>query len=305
MRTTASSLARACILSVVGPGIGFREIEPLALLRFAEVRRVEELLEADDLRPTTGRIPDQPFGTRHSRRGIGVRVILNDANGKRSGVGVSHSSDYTVGVRPGSDQGQTRVRPGSDRGQTGVRPGQPRRDPSASDADVGRRDERAHDFRDASEKARNASGGCNIRRQRTMTRLPRRILTGSACILVVGAVLLRAQSVPSAPVNSPQPSASGQPHDRLRAGHPTDLQTVLCRMPRADEGPRPAAAAHARGDPEGRTLRPPRRRRTRAMSACSCGACLASTARIRCRSMAIRCRRRPSHDCGHGSIKVR
>ena len=40
-----------------------------------------------------------------------------------------------------------------------------------------------------------------------MTRLQRRILTGSGCILVVGAVLLRAQSVPSAPA---QPSASGQ-----------------------------------------------------------------------------------------------
>ena len=46
----SSSFASACIRSVVGPGNRLGEVEALALLRFAEVRRVEELLEADDLR---------------------------------------------------------------------------------------------------------------------------------------------------------------------------------------------------------------------------------------------------------------
>ena len=55
---------------------------------------------------TDDREPDQPFEPRHGDHGIGVRVILNDANRKRSGVGVGHSSDYTVGVRPGSGVGQ-------------------------------------------------------------------------------------------------------------------------------------------------------------------------------------------------------
>ena len=50
MRTTASSRASACIASVVGPGDRLGQIEALALLRLAEVRRVEELLQADDLR---------------------------------------------------------------------------------------------------------------------------------------------------------------------------------------------------------------------------------------------------------------
>ena len=43
---------------------------------------------------------------------------------------VEHGADYSRGVRPGSDRGQTGVRPGSDRGQTRVRPGSdPRRPP--------------------------------------------------------------------------------------------------------------------------------------------------------------------------------
>ena len=71
-----------------------------------------------------------------------------------------------------------------------------------------------------------------------MTRLPRRILTGSGCILVVGAVLLRAQSVPSSPVNSPQPSASGQaPIDFAR-----DIQPIF-KQDRAEcHGPTKARA---------------------------------------------------------------
>ena len=90
-----------------------------------------------------------------------------------------------------------------------------------------------------------------------MTRLPRWIVTGSACILVVGAVLLRAQSVPVASRRRPPPAA------RQRAQVPIDfardIQPIfkqdLCRVPRADESPSPAAAAHARAHPQRRALR--------------------------------------------------
>ena len=71
-----------------------------------------------------------------------------------------------------------------------------------------------------------------------MTRLPRRILTGSACILVVGAVLLRAQSVPSAPVNSPQPSASGQ----ATIDFARDIQPIFKRYRAECHGPTKARA---------------------------------------------------------------
>ena len=71
-----------------------------------------------------------------------------------------------------------------------------------------------------------------------MTRLSWRILTGSACILVVGAVLLRAQSVPTAPVNSPQLAAGGQaPIDFAR-----DIQPIF-KQDRAEcHGPTKARA---------------------------------------------------------------
>ena len=59
--TTASSFASACIASVVGPGNRLGEVEPLALLRLAEVRRVEQLLQADDLRAAAGGLADQPL----------------------------------------------------------------------------------------------------------------------------------------------------------------------------------------------------------------------------------------------------
>ena len=41
---------RAACASVVGPGNRLRQVEAVALLRLAEVRRVEQLLQADDLR---------------------------------------------------------------------------------------------------------------------------------------------------------------------------------------------------------------------------------------------------------------
>ena len=59
------------------------------------------------------------FGAEGIVRGVSGKYVDVEIRGKRMRVPLS-------GVRPGSDQGQTRVRPGSDRGQTGVRPGSDR-----------------------------------------------------------------------------------------------------------------------------------------------------------------------------------
>ena len=62
------------------------EIEAIALLRLAEVRRVEQLLEADDLRTAAGRLAHQPLGARDVGRGVGRRVILDEADGERQSL---------------------------------------------------------------------------------------------------------------------------------------------------------------------------------------------------------------------------
>ena len=71
-----------------------------------------------------------------------------------------------------------------------------------------------------------------------MTRMPRWIVPGSACILVVGAALLHAQSVPTAPVNSLQPPAGGQaPIDFAR-----DIQPIFKQYCAECHGPTKARA---------------------------------------------------------------
>ena len=60
----------------------FRQIEPLALLRFAEVRRLKELLQAHDLRAFTSRLANEPVRPLEVRGDIGCRMVLNDADGE-------------------------------------------------------------------------------------------------------------------------------------------------------------------------------------------------------------------------------
>ena len=56
------------------------------MLRLAEVGRVEELFQADDLRAPAGRLADQAVGPGQVGGGVGIGAILNDSDGKR-GVG--------------------------------------------------------------------------------------------------------------------------------------------------------------------------------------------------------------------------
>ena len=85
-------------------------------------------------------------------------------------------------------------------------------------------------------------------RQRTMTRLHRWIATGSA-FLLAGAVLVRAPEprvarLEARPLPQAQVARGQAPIDFARDIQPIFKQ-VLCRVPRGDEGPSPAAAAHA------------------------------------------------------------
>ena len=76
------------------PRNGLREIEPLARLDLAEIRRVEELFQADDLGTAPRGVTDQALGPRNVASGIGVGVILDEPDRKRSGIEVSHTPDY-------------------------------------------------------------------------------------------------------------------------------------------------------------------------------------------------------------------
>ena len=60
------------------PGNRFGEIEAIALLRLAEVERVEQLLQADNLRASSGRVPHEPLGAPKVALRIRVRMILDD-----------------------------------------------------------------------------------------------------------------------------------------------------------------------------------------------------------------------------------
>ena len=63
-------------------GNRFCEVEAIALLRLAEIRRIEQLLEADDLRAALRRITNEPFRPRNIGGGIVGRVVLDDADGE-------------------------------------------------------------------------------------------------------------------------------------------------------------------------------------------------------------------------------
>ena len=64
------------------PGNRFGEIEAVALLRLAEVERVEQLLQADDLRAASGRVPHEPLGAPEVALRIRIRMILDDPDGE-------------------------------------------------------------------------------------------------------------------------------------------------------------------------------------------------------------------------------
>ena len=68
-------------------GDALSEIEAFRLLRLAEVRRVEHLLQADDLRPLRRGAADQPFRPSHVGRGIVGRVILDDSDREHAARG--------------------------------------------------------------------------------------------------------------------------------------------------------------------------------------------------------------------------
>ena len=58
------------------------EVEALALLRLAEVRRVEQLLEADDLRAARRRLANARDRRGDGRRRVVARGVLDDADGE-------------------------------------------------------------------------------------------------------------------------------------------------------------------------------------------------------------------------------
>ena len=55
------------------------QVEAVALLRLAEVERVEQLLQADDLRAAPGRVPHEPLGAPDDCSAASrIRVVLDD-----------------------------------------------------------------------------------------------------------------------------------------------------------------------------------------------------------------------------------
>ena len=68
------------------------EVEALALLRLAEVGRVEQLLQADDLRAACARRRESSRSARAQRCScVGVGVILNDSDGERLEIAIGHT----------------------------------------------------------------------------------------------------------------------------------------------------------------------------------------------------------------------
>src|SRR5260221_1171301 len=66
-----------------GTGDRLRHVEALVLLRLAEIRRVEELLETDDLRAARSRFPNARDGGVDIGFGVRRVGILNDSDAKR------------------------------------------------------------------------------------------------------------------------------------------------------------------------------------------------------------------------------
>ena len=68
--------------SVVGPGIGSAMSNRSHFCDFAEVRRVEQLLEADDLRAARGGLAHARDGGLDGRGGVVAGGVLDDADGE-------------------------------------------------------------------------------------------------------------------------------------------------------------------------------------------------------------------------------
>ena len=92
------------------PGNRFGEIEAIALLRLAEVERVEQLLQADDLRASPGRVPHQPLGAPKVALRIRVRVILDDPDREHLWPDPHCVAKFTTSLRArfGRDNGAAR-----------------------------------------------------------------------------------------------------------------------------------------------------------------------------------------------------
>ncbi len=85
-------LARERLHGVGGrTGNRLGQVEALAVLRLAEVGRVEELLEADDLRAAFGGVANQRPGTPQIGSWVVVGVILNDSDGERLEIAIGHT----------------------------------------------------------------------------------------------------------------------------------------------------------------------------------------------------------------------
>ena len=67
-----------------GPQDGLCQVEAAGLLGLAKIRRREEFLEADDLRPPACRLSNQGLGAGQILFGVGAGVVLDDADGKRA-----------------------------------------------------------------------------------------------------------------------------------------------------------------------------------------------------------------------------
>src|SRR5262245_2703424 len=63
-------------------GNRFCQVKSSALLSFAEVLRIEELFQTDDLCPAPGSVPHEPFGPGNVGRDISGGVILDEADGE-------------------------------------------------------------------------------------------------------------------------------------------------------------------------------------------------------------------------------
>src|SRR5206468_13123962 len=77
------------------PGNILREVEAVVLLRLAEILRVKQLLQADDLRAALRCLADLLLGPREIVGAVGGGVVLNEADRERFRP-QTHSSPRTV-----------------------------------------------------------------------------------------------------------------------------------------------------------------------------------------------------------------
>src|SRR5262245_4074262 len=64
------------------PGNRLRQVEPVTVLRLAEVLRIEQFFQTDDLRPAAGGVAHEPLGTDDVGRDVLGRMILDEAYGE-------------------------------------------------------------------------------------------------------------------------------------------------------------------------------------------------------------------------------